>query len=108
MTHHASLRYMECADVDMGLCVSQFSGAPLDDPLTPSFALADSPNSPSSPTRKGEAGKEQCFWCQMLGIIVSYVGYHACTGAVMFVNNGQLGRKYLSPERLRTAGNNHQ
>jgi hypothetical protein len=22
----------------------------------------------------------------------------------MFVNNGQLGRKYLSPERLRTAG----
>ena len=25
----------------------------------------------------------------------------------MFVNNGQLGRKYISPERLRTAGN-HQ
>lgn len=22
----------------------------------------------------------------------------------MFVNNGQLGRKYVSPERLRTAG----
>jgi hypothetical protein len=30
--------------------------------------------------------------------------YHVFAGAVLFVNNGQLSRKYLSPERLRTAG----
>lgn len=48
-----SLRYMECADVDMGLCVSQFSGPPLDD-LLPSSPALDS--SHSLAVRKGEAG----------------------------------------------------
>lgn len=33
-----------------------------------------------------------------------FAQFHEFAGAVMFVNNGQLGRKYLSPERLRTAG----
>ena len=67
-----SLRYMECADVDMGLCVSQFSGAPLDDPIPPS-----SPASPSfSPSHawKGEAGdaalcvKSSSVPCDMLQV----------------------------------------
>jgi hypothetical protein len=40
----------------------------------------------------------------MSDIVYSSANLKAFTGAVMFVNNGQLGRKYLSPERLRTAG----
>jgi hypothetical protein len=55
-----SLRYMECADVDMSLCVSQFSGAPLDDALPPSSSPTN-PAQPSSPAWKGEAGIQNCF-----------------------------------------------
>jgi hypothetical protein len=55
-----SLRYMECADVDMSLCVSQFSGAPLDDALPPS-SLPTNPTQPSSPAWKGEAGSQNFF-----------------------------------------------
>jgi hypothetical protein len=48
---------MECADVDMGLCVSQFSGAPLDDQLPPS-SPSPSHQSRSPPAWKGEPGIE--------------------------------------------------
>ena len=78
LSHRISLRYLECADVDMGLCVSQFSGPPLDDSLTPSFPLADSPNSPSSPIRKGEAGKWQPKLRQLLHSIVRLSRVYRC------------------------------
>ena len=60
------------------------------------------PIQPNSPLHLGKG--KQVVKTASRGTYMFNCALHARSGAVMFVNNGQLGRKYLSPERLRTAG----